>query len=113
MTITIPITNKLSLNKIYGGIHFTTRKKHKDEYREVCSYYAKPYEGEYPVKVTYHYKFKGRLLDSSNCAYLTKLIEDGLVQSGVFPDDGPKYIFSTENITDKGDNEVEVTIEPV
>lgn len=114
MNITIPIVNKLSLNKIYGGVHFSTRKKHKDEYLQLVHFLRPPkYEGTYPVNVIYHYKFKGKRLDSTNCAYLTKLIEDALVACGVFPDDSAKYIFSTKNITDKGDNEVDVIIEPV
>lgn len=113
MTITVPIVNKLSLNKIYGGVHYRTRKKHKDEYHQMM-HYKRPqqYTGTYPVTVTYHYKFKGKRLDSSNCAYLTKLLEDALVACNVFPDDSAKYIYSTTNITDKGDNEVEITITP-
>ena len=114
MTVTVPITNKLSLNKIYGGIHWSTRKRHRDEYHWTVKA-CKPgkYTGSYPAKITYDFQFKGRRLDSSNVAYMVKLLEDGLVHCGVIPDDAPKYVKQSTLITSSGDNEVVITIEPV
>lgn len=114
MTLTVPIINKLSLNKIYGGIHFRTRSKHKTEYRELLwSMQPQPYQGKYPVHITYDFQFQGRRFDSSNCAYLVKLIEDALVNENVIPDDSPKYVHSTTMTTNAGNNEVVISIKPV
>lgn len=50
----------------------------------------------------------------SNHAYMLKMVEDGLVHSGVLPGDEPKYVgsysVSGEKIDKTGANEVEVTI---
>lgn len=114
MTINIPIVNKLSLNKIYGGVHYRTRKKHKDEYLDTVWKCQPPmYEGDYPVEITYHFKFKGKRLDSTNCGYLAKLLEDALVKCGVMPDDSPKYVYSSKYISDKGENDVDIIIKPL
>lgn len=111
---TVPITNKISLNKIYGGVHWTTRKKHRDEYHtNVWAIQPKKYTGDFPVHISYSFKFKGRKLDASNCVYMLKLIEDGLVECGVIPDDNPKYVRSFSVEVEGGDNEVEISIDPV
>lgn len=44
---------------------------------------------------------------------MVKLLEDGLVAEEVIPDDSPKYVRETRTITDGGDNEVTISIEPV
>ena len=113
MIITVPIVNKVSLNKIYGGVHWSTRKKHKEEYLNTIHMLQPPVcDLEYPVTVIYHYKFKGRMLDSTNCSYITKLVEDALVTCGVFPDDSPHYIASTINVPGQGNNEIDIIITP-
>lgn len=93
MTITITIPEKISLNKIYAGVHWAIRSQHKDN-SHVAVMSAKPalYPGPFPVNFHYHFKLHGKLLDTSNHFYLTKLVEDGLVACGVIPDDCPKYV---------------------
>lgn len=113
MTVTVPLPHKLSLNKIYGGIHYHTRRKHRDEYLiavQACR--PKRYTGTFPAQITYIFQYRGRRLDSSNAAYMAKLLEDGLVHCGVIPDDAPKYIKRTILETDTGENEVIITISP-
>ena len=72
----------------------------------------KPYTGSYPVTITYHFQFNGRRLDSTNCGYMAKMIEDALIHCDVIPDDAPKYVKQSIYITDGGDNEVDVIIKP-
>jgi len=113
--LTLPIPLKLSLNVIYAGVHYRVRKQHKDLYRElVWALVREKYTGEYPVIITYHFKFKGRKLDSSNCAYLVKLMEDGLVHADVIPDDNRKYVAGSFSFVDEGkwdEDQVDITIE--
>ena len=107
-TITIP--EKISLNKIYAGVHWSKRKEWKDDY-----YYAvlaakiAPYSGQFPIHARYHFKLTGKALDASNCAFMVKCVEDALVSAGIIPDDTPKYIASVRLSSEKGKvDEVEV-----
>jgi hypothetical protein len=93
VVITIPIPEKISLNKIYAGVHFSQRSKHKDAYYwAVFSANPKPYTGSFPAVCHYHFKLRGTELDISNLSYMTKMTEDALVACGVLPDDTPKYV---------------------
>ncbi len=117
MKLTIPIPEKISLNKIYAGIHFRQRSQHKDDYHfAVMSASPKPYTGDFPVHVHYHFKLHGNQLDISNHAYMQKMVEDGLVACGVIPDDNQKYVASftptSEKIPDEQDQEVILNIRP-
>ena len=117
MKLTIPIPEKVSLNKIYSGVHFSKRSGHKTAY-QVAVRAAKPrpeaFAGPYPVHVHYHFRLAGPRLDISNHAYMLKMVEDGLVKCGVLPGDEPKYVGSYsvtgEKIAKAGQNEVEVSI---
>ena len=115
MKFTIPVPEKVSLNKIYAGVHFRTRSKHKDMYRlaVMCAPTVRPYEGTYPVKMHYHFRIQGSRLDISNHAYMLKMVEDGLVQCGVIPGDEQKYVAEISMTAEKADfDEVDVTITP-
>lgn len=114
MKFTVPIPEKISLNKIYSGIHFRTRSKHKEAYQyAVIVSKPKPYTGYFPVNVSYHFRLHGKALDISNYAYMLKMVEDALVACGVFPDDTPKYVASITVTAEKDQaDEVDVTITP-
>lgn len=75
-----------------------------------------PYEGLFPIDCAYHFKLNGTLLDSSNTAFMQKLVEDGLVQAGIIPDDSRKYVRWVAKLSDKcakGEyDSVEVTFSP-
>ena len=82
-----------SLNKIYAGIHWSKRKKDADAAHlavkiaaKGCSLSAKP------VVLVFQPMIRGRAYDVSNYAYTVKLLEDGLVHSGVLADDTNKYV---------------------
>lgn len=117
MKITIPIPEKISLNKIYSGIHFRARMQHKEQYQyAVMSARPKAYTGTFPVHIHYHFKTTGNQLDIDNYGYMAKLCADALVQLEVLPDDDQKYIAAVTTTAQKvkkgGDNEVVVTIKP-
>lgn len=98
----VPIPEKISLNKIYAGIHFRQRSEHKDEYQyAVLSSNPKPYTGSFPVHVHYHFKLRGQRLDISNHAYMTKMVEDGLVACGVLPEDDQNYVSGITTTAEK------------
>lgn len=116
MKLTIPIPEKVSLNRIYAGVHFRERSRHKQDYAiAVMASHPKPWTGDFPVSVHYHFRLKGTALDISNHAYMLKMVEDGLVACGVFPDDTPQYVASINVTGEKiktGDEVVTVTIKP-
>jgi hypothetical protein len=114
MKLTIPIPDKVSLNRIYAGIHFRERNRHKDEYHyAVLASNPSPYAGPFPVHVHYHFRLHGTPLDISNHAYMQKMVEDGLVHAGVLPDDTPKYVAGITVTAEKDQaDEVDVTITP-
>lgn len=114
MKLVIPIPEKVSLNKIHAGVHWTKRSKWRNDYHLAvrCSK-PKKYTGSFPAIFHYHFKLKGRSLDSTNMAFMCKLVEDGLVESGVIPDDSQKYVythFPTYEKIKTGDEEVVVSI---
>lgn len=89
----IPIAEKVSLNKIYAGVHWRKRREWAEVMHwMVLSARILPYDGPFPVDCRYHFFLHGKQLDSSNCAFLAKLVEDGLVHAKVIPDDSRQYV---------------------
>ncbi len=104
-SIELEILWKVSTNKIYESRHWSERSKLKNQYRDY--YVALLKKGltpviKYPVKITYTCSFKGVALDSTNISYMCKLWEDCMVKAGILEDDSPKYVRSTELISQKG-----------
>lgn len=84
-----------SLNSIYSGVHWATRKRHADAaHAEVLAAFRKVPAITWPVSITIQPVLgKGkRVLDCSNYSYTLKLIEDGIVRAGVLKDDTPEYV---------------------
>ena len=86
ITIELLDLPKLSLNKWYAGTHWTKRKAMKDIYRVLVGSQTKHKQTK-PCEVTYHFYFKSRPLDPSNCIAMVKLVEDC-----IFPDDSYKIV---------------------
>lgn len=117
MEFTIKIPEKVSLNKIYAGIHFRRRAEYKEQYAwAVAEADPEPWTGPWPVAMHYHFRIKGSRLDVSNHAYMLKMVEDGLVATGVLPDDTPQYIarvtITAEKADKDADDEVDIHISP-
>lgn len=93
MVLEITIPEKISTNRIYAGIHWAVRKKIADLYHlEVLPLKGKVKVEKYPVEVFYDWHFKKNPLDTLNCAFMSKMIEDGLVKVGVLEDDDVKFV---------------------
>ena len=101
---------KISLNAWYGGGHWSKRKKIKDSYKTIVKSQFKhvlPKDKQYKVYyafefktralVEYHFTFKSRPLDASNCVAMVKLIEDV-----IFEDDSYKIVKEIRVSSNKG-----------
>jgi len=90
MKIILKDLPKLSLNKWYSGVHWTKRKKIKDQYKLIIkSQFKEVLSKDNSYSVTYLFNFKTRPLDASNCVAMVKLIEDV-----IFEDDNYKIVNS-------------------
>ena len=113
----ILLPDKLSLNKWYAGTHWSKRRKMADEFHWVVAAMRKECDLKprlFPVRMTYKFYFQGRALDTSNCAAMVKLLEDGFVKAGVLPGDGPAYVREITIINGgggAGDNHVVILID--
>ena len=93
---------KVSLNAFYAGMHWTKRKKIKDTYTLIVKNQFKevlPASESYDTE--YHFTFKLRPLDASNCVAMVKMIEDIIFES-----DGYKVIKSILITSTKGDQDI-------
>jgi hypothetical protein len=89
------LPEKVSTNKIYAGLHWNKRRELADLYHLAVLVEARK-QGlgaakDYPVTVSYHFGLK-RLLDVSNCSFMVKLLEDGLVHAKILAGDTPEYV---------------------
>ncbi len=82
-----------SLNSIYAGVHWSERKKQADAgHLAVSLVKIKPFDK--PVTLTFQPVAgkRDRIRDCSNYSYAAKIIEDGLVKTGVLEDDSPEFV---------------------
>jgi hypothetical protein len=101
MTIILKDLPKISLNKWYSGMHWTKRKKIKDNYTLIVKSQFKNILPKTKIYNTeYHFTFKSRPLDASNCVAMVKMIEDI-----IFETDGYKIIKSILITSGKGVND--------
>lgn len=102
----------ISTNVIYSGVHFRTRKAHKDKYKKYTKeIFSKIKPIDYPVDI--HFDFYLQIpLDSSNCSYMGKLLEDCLVEHGVLKEDDFKRVRKVSFLSNKDkENKVIITVE--
>ena len=116
MIIEITIPEKVSTNKIYAGMHFMKRKALADLYHgEVLELKGKLKVAKYPVVILYDWHWTKKPLDSLNCAFMSKMLEDGLVVAGVLEDDSAEHVRESRLRTQKSDkyphDTVVITIE--
>lgn len=109
----ISLNGRVSLNQIYSGIHFSKRNNLKNLWlASVQKIVKKERVTKYPVKIRMVFYQGGKLYDSSNCAFMGKMIEDALVKTKVLKDDTPKYVSEVTYVSKKGTPErVDVFIE--
>jgi hypothetical protein len=112
MKFRIDLPFKVSTNAIYAGIHWRKRKSHKDQMLLACIGMKQLKPVDKPVDIRMDFYFKSHALDSSNCSYLAKLLEDCLVKYGVLKDDSRKYVRDVTYCSHKGKDlyvEIEIT----
>jgi len=111
-SFTIPIPQKISTNSIYAGVHWTKRKAFKDlMLLSTHNQFKASAKHNCRVSLSFLFTFKSRPLDSSNCSYMAKVIEDCMVHYGILKDDTIKSVKSVTFESQKGDrDECEVII---
>ena len=93
---------KISLNKWYAGMHWTKRKKIKDNYTKlVRSQFSDTLRKDKTYKVEYHFTFKSRPLDASNCVAMVKMIEDIIFETDSYKVVTELVITSSKGLADK------------
>jgi len=112
MKLLLPLPLKISTNVIYAGKHWRTRAKHKDTFlADTIEWKMLEPVTDYPVELTFIFRFKGKPLDVSNTSYLAKVCEDCLVAHGVLENDTPKHVNAIHLHSEKGKrDEVEIYI---
>jgi hypothetical protein len=107
MNIILKDLPKVSLNVWYSSKHWSFRKKLKDNYTLIVKSQFKevlPASNSYDTE--YHFTFKLRPLDASNCVAMVKMVEDIIFES-----DGYKVIKSILITSGKGaEDMVEIKI---
>ena len=98
---------KVSFNDSYSSMHWTKRKKLKDNYTLII---YNQFKGVLPktkrYEVEYLFNFKTKPLDASNCSLMLKMIEDV-----IFEDDKYNIVESIKIKSRKNKEEfVEITI---
>jgi hypothetical protein len=83
---------KVSSNQIYAGQHWTKRKKLKDDYLWLTTPFKSLPKISEKVDLDFKFFFGSKPLDSSNCGFLVKILEDCLVHYGVLQGDTIKFV---------------------
>lgn len=113
MIFTIPIVEKISNNKL-RTVHWGTRNSITKKYREAVLkvYDEVPMLVAGPARLIVTFYFYNRPLDCSNCAGMSKMIEDGMVEAKIIQDDNPECIESVTLISkvDKNNPRIEVEL---
>ena len=107
MKIILKDLPKVSLNVWYSSKHWSFRKKLKDNYILIVkSQFKEVLPASESYDTEYHFTFKSRPLDASNCVAMVKMIEDI-----IFEIDGYKVIKSILITSNKGNEDmVEIKI---
>lgn len=92
--IEIPIPQKVSTNAIYAGMHWGKRKKIADVYHQSLLEHRKLRVTDFPVEITFIFSFRKKPLDTSNCSFMAKCLEDALVQNEILPNDTIDFVSS-------------------
>ena len=101
MPIILKDLPKISLNEWYAGKHWSERKKIKDQYKLIVKNQFKDVlSKDKKYHVHYHFYFKSKPLDASNCVAMLKLIEDV-----IFEDDKHDIIEMISIKSSKSSNE--------
>jgi hypothetical protein len=100
LTLRYDIPIKVSTNQIYSWMHRTQRKRIADMYHKLTKEVQQFETLTEKVDIEILFYFRSRYLDSSNCSFMWKMIEDSLVKNKLLSDDSNTYVwkFITESI---------------
>ena len=94
LSYTIDEKYKISTNKIYSWCHRTFRQKISSYYHELVYFDClKLKQFDFKVNIDFIFYFKKRALDSSNCSFIAKCIEDWFTKNWLIKDDNINYIW--------------------
>lgn len=115
ITIKLPLPVKISLNDyISGKMHWSKKNKIAQEYHQAFLEFKNKFEipeENYPVSMTFIFRFKGKLLDIDNVGMSEKLLCDGLRHIGLLKDDSYNFYNEKHTYIEKGKkDEVEIII---
>ena len=96
---------KVSSNKIYSGCHWRTRARLKEDYLLLTNPFKKLAPIKDKVDLEFSFFFKRNALDSSNCSYMGKMLEDCLVTHGVLKNDTIKEVGKVSYSSEKGEKD--------
>ena len=99
------LPEKLSTNKIYEGVHWTVRKKHKDLFLWCFVGVASKIKPVDNCDLEFEFGFKSKPLDCDNCSYMAKLLIDCLRHFNKITDDTPQYVKSVKISSQKSDKD--------
>ena len=94
----IPKEYKKSTNSIYSWVHFSIRRKISHYYHwlvfaDCQELVSKFWQIQDKVNLNFKFYWKSRYLDSSNCSFIAKMIEDWLVRGWLIIEDNNKHIW--------------------
>jgi hypothetical protein len=114
---TIIVPEKVSLNTAMRKHYKAVNAMKQEWHYAVLEANPEPWDGPYPVDILFHYRLRGKRIDSTNAGFMSKALEDALVTAGVLPDDNPHFVRRSCNQTDQDlkaeYDTVEVTISTV
>jgi len=95
------LASPVSANKFYAGMHWTERKRIKDNlawlvFQEVINNRVKAVNQQCRVVVTLVKPNKKGIKDTENLAIMQKMITDSLVKKGIFQDDTFEHIIESK-----------------
>jgi len=94
----IPI--KVSTNKIYSWMHWKQRNTIANMYHDLTNEVQIYETFKEKVDIEILFYFRSKYLDSSNCSFMWKMIEDSLVKNKLLTDDTNTYVwkFTVESV---------------
>lgn len=90
--IAIVLPKKVSANVIYAGKHWTFRAKIKEVYLRDTIEFKNLKKVKEKCDLRFDFYFKGKTLDSSNCLYMAKMLEDCLVHYKILKNDTIEFV---------------------
>jgi len=103
MQIDLPLPVKISTNVALRK-HWAKRNEIVREFHKAMLQY-KGIKVYTPALLSFTFTFKGKVLDWTNCSFMAKSLEDGMVNARMLPNDTPDYVFAGIIKAKKGDRD--------